>query len=333
MAKYIQVKIEIPHVQQIWHGFRTVLTNRTPVRTTTSVLVSLGLHLFLFQVYQTASSRQVEVAELQEISFVDLTQEGNKAQSRPTEKSIATPKPAKKSEQVVQVKDRTIRPPVRKKQPDRKPPVPRQAPINLASLAPISLAATKPDGRLKISQSHGSDLSHARIQTAAAINLDRSDNAPIPGVSHPKSFIRERTTRPGIELSLNTVAPSKLQRSGALTSPVSSRPEPRDVKLLSNKSRVVITGQLSQRAIMHKNMPSFPAAARRAGVGATISIRFSVMADGQVKENLVVIHTSGSRDWDNQVISALSTWLFEPLSSGAGHQDQSGIITFHFVID
>ena len=83
---------------------------------------------------------------------------------------------------------------------------------------------------------------------------------------------------------------------------------------------------------MDKVIPQFPYWAKNKGVGATISLRFTVMQNGVVKETVIVERTSGSLQWDQMVISALKKWTFVPLKSGGLRQDQTGVITFQFVI-
>ncbi|MCG8607366.1 energy transducer TonB, partial [bacterium] len=88
----------------------------------------------------------------------------------------------------------------------------------------------------------------------------------------------------------------------------------------------------SAREIFQKDIPSFPRFAKRKGVGTTITLQFTVLPNGQVRENTAVVRTSGSAAWDDVVIRSLKRWRFTPLADGV-RQDQTGTITFQFVID
>ena len=102
--------------------------------------------------------------------------------------------------------------------------------------------------------------------------------------------------------------------------------------LIPKETQTIITGDLANREIVEKVIPQFPYWAKTKGVGATIALRFTVMQNGIVKETVIVEKTSGSLQWDQMVISALKKWKFVPITSGGLRQDQTGVITFQFVI-
>jgi TonB family protein len=56
------------------------------------------------------------------------------------------------------------------------------------------------------------------------------------------------------------------------------------------------------------------------------------MENGTVKENVIIERTSGSLQWDQMVIAALKNWEFVALPGKGLRQDQTGVITFQFVI-
>ena len=56
------------------------------------------------------------------------------------------------------------------------------------------------------------------------------------------------------------------------------------------------------------------------------------MENGNVKENVIVERTSGSSDWDQLVIQSLKKWKFIALNNSGIRNDQTGVITFQFVI-
>ena len=98
------------------------------------------------------------------------------------------------------------------------------------------------------------------------------------------------------------------------------------------KTQTYITGPLANREIIDKTVPSFPLWAKAQGVGASISLRFTVMENGTVKENIIVERTSGSSEWDQLVVQSLKKWKFAALDQSDIRHDQTGMITFQFVI-
>jgi len=65
----------------------------------------------------------------------------------------------------------------------------------------------------------------------------------------------------------------------------------------------------------------------RDAVEGSVTLYFIVLANGVVKDNLLVQKTSGHKDFDENAKAALRAWKFEALS-GAG--EQWGTITFHY---
>ena len=113
---------------------------------------------------------------------------------------------------------------------------------------------------------------------------------------------------------------------------VDDEPKKEENLLKPKETQTIITGALANRKVLKRVIPPFPRWAKIQGVGATISLRFTVMENGTVKENVIIERTSGSLQWDQMVISALKKWQFVPLKSGGLRQDQTGVITFQFVI-
>ena len=97
-------------------------------------------------------------------------------------------------------------------------------------------------------------------------------------------------------------------------------------------ANAVISGPLGTRKVIEQIVPQFPGWARTRKISARISLQFSVMRDGRVKENVVVAQTSGSSEWDHLVVAALRRWRFEPFGNKAD-KSQSGLITFQFVAE
>ena len=103
-------------------------------------------------------------------------------------------------------------------------------------------------------------------------------------------------------------------------------------ELKPQETQTIITGVLANRKILKKVIPPFPRWAKMQGISATISLNFTVMENGVVKENVIVNRTSGSLQWDKIVIAALKNWQFVPLDNKGIREDQSGVITFQFIL-
>jgi TonB family protein len=58
-------------------------------------------------------------------------------------------------------------------------------------------------------------------------------------------------------------------------------------------------------------------------------IYFVVLADGRVKENVMVQRTSGFADFDQNAVDAILAWRFESLAAGKTGE-QWGTILFHY---
>lgn len=69
-----------------------------------------------------------------------------------------------------------------------------------------------------------------------------------------------------------------------------------------------------------------------AGYQATVTIRFEVTPDGRVT-NIIPLRKSGSPEIDREVISTLNSWRFSRLPANVPQQNQTGTITFRFVLD
>jgi TonB family protein len=85
----------------------------------------------------------------------------------------------------------------------------------------------------------------------------------------------------------------------------------------------------ANRSIISRQNPAYPDWAKTETVEGSVTIRFVVLPDGRVKENVLVEKTSGVRDFDVNAVNALLTWRFEPLTGGA-LGEQKGTVTFHY---
>jgi TonB family protein len=90
-----------------------------------------------------------------------------------------------------------------------------------------------------------------------------------------------------------------------------------------------LMGEVADRPIVSHVMPVYPEWAKDQAVEGTVTLRFYVLPDGRVKENIQVERTAGFADFDNNAVRALAQWRFAPLSGGAS-VEQWGSITFRY---
>jgi len=88
-----------------------------------------------------------------------------------------------------------------------------------------------------------------------------------------------------------------------------------------------LVGPVADRPIVAHKLPKYPAWAMQEAVEASVTLYFIVLANGQIKDNILVQKTSGHAEFDHNAQKALRAWRFEELT-GAG--EQWGTITFHF---
>lgn len=89
-----------------------------------------------------------------------------------------------------------------------------------------------------------------------------------------------------------------------------------------------LEGPLARRPLVKAPLPPYPDWAKEAGIEGDVTIRFSVLADGSVRPDILVKKTLDPR-FDSVVVTTIKQWRFAPL--GAGKKgEQWGLITFHF---
>jgi TonB family protein len=89
-----------------------------------------------------------------------------------------------------------------------------------------------------------------------------------------------------------------------------------------------LVGEVADRPVVFHVMPVYPDWAKEQAVEGTVTLRFFVLPDGRVKENIQVDRTAGFADFDANAVRALSQWRFAPLSGSSA--DQWGSITFRY---
>lgn len=93
-----------------------------------------------------------------------------------------------------------------------------------------------------------------------------------------------------------------------------------------------IHGALKDRGVDRQEIPEYPEWARKKGIESSVKFRFSVTADGRVKENIEILKGSGYTELDELARTALLRWVFSRLPPEKGNLVQDGIIEFRFSI-
>jgi len=271
------------------------------------------------------------VQEIREFSFIDLTEEPaikilpkiteNKSQ-RPSElASYSNPEPS------------TITTPKTADTPQRLDMVREQPAMHLASIVPANISEV-----LSVSSAKGTRANDKISNLSAPIELSRNNDLVAVETTGKVGAVSGGSSHPQINLERKAsgTVPAVNSFSGRLENQrQADRPTEvvQTTQVATKQTSTVITGPLANRKIVEKTIPPFPVWAKRQGVGANVSLQFTVMEDGRVKENVVVVLTSGSREWDDAVTQALKKWRFVPLAAHEQRQNQTGVITFQFVID
>ncbi len=171
------------------------------------------------------------------------------------------------------------------------------APPKVGSPSPVGLPRTTPAPRAQSNLKRS-----APGPTAAPAQLRRAPEAP---------------RRPVALATPGTAPPVRGSSSVPAQAASSSR----------NVAGAQLAGPVADRALLSHETPVYPEWAKRDGVEASVTLRFFVLSNGLVKENVLVEKTSGFRDFDNSSVAALLQWRFEALP---GSVEQWGRITFHF---
>lgn len=93
---------------------------------------------------------------------------------------------------------------------------------------------------------------------------------------------------------------------------------------------MTISGQIAGRKILHSVPPSYTERARREGWEGVVAVRFTVLPDGRVKDNVYLEQTSVHRDLNQAALAAIREFRFAPLAADQGAVEQWGVITIVF---
>ena len=318
------------------------LVLETQYRLSSSISISIVAHLFVLLSYlgMGAIDKSTE-PPIQEITFIDM----NEIEEEPEEVIVKKEQPPIMQNEIIPPPPEEEAEPSYAPQEQTTPKINlgnerlfldterKQAPINVQEYEPVADNMNQPKNVINVSPAIGIKKDN-RTSKSAALDLGKQNDMLMPQSVGPAEAVSLGPSgKPQIDIN-----PTKRAISSS-SSPVSnnikpSKPKPIQAKqdLKPKETQTTITGALANREIISKEIPQFPYWARTKGVGATISLHFTVMENGQVKETVIVQRTSGSLQWDRMVISALKKWKFAPLKSAGLRQDQSGVITFQFVI-
>jgi TonB family protein len=206
----------------------------------------------------------------------------------------------------------------------------KQAPINVNEYEPVAGNVNQPNDMLNVSPAIGIKKDD-KTSKPAALDLGKESDMLLASAGQSQAVSFGQSGKSQIDLQPG----QRITTGGAVNqniAPARPKPAKTEPELKPKETQTIITGDLANREIVDRVIPQFPYWAKSKGVGATISLRFTVMQDGVVKETVIVERTSGSLQWDQMVISALKKWKFVPMKSGGLRQDQTGVITFQFVI-
>ncbi len=299
------------------------------------VAISFILHIiFIGGYFGLADISKPETPPIQQINFVDLTEEppAPPPQKRTKPKTPvhyvqpenvnASPEPGGQTvaSRAASGSDRIFLDMPRK-----------QVPISIDNSQAVAENVVNPNALIKISPAKGIQHDNS-IARPSPIDLKADKKMLLASNGSPQQGISFASTNaPKIQLTGGS-AKSPVSNEGI---EIDNRPPKIDLNtgdIKQKKTETFITGPLASRDILKKIIPPFPAWAKKQGVGATIALRFTVMENGSIRENIIVERTSGSRDWDRMVIDALKNWQFAALNKNGVRLDQTGVITFQFVI-
>lgn len=91
-----------------------------------------------------------------------------------------------------------------------------------------------------------------------------------------------------------------------------------------------ISGQIAGRKILHSVPAEYSERARRQGWEGVVAVRFTVLPDGRVKDNVFLDQTSVHRDLNQAALAAIRQFRFAPLGADQSNVEQWGVITIVF---
>jgi len=303
-----------------------------------SLSFSIIIHIIFFLGYFSLSALDQPVEPpIREISFIDLTEVEKKPEEvikkkepqSPPKLRIAKTKP---QEQPNIVKSASAAPLALGNDKIFLDSPRKQAPISMEQFEPAADNVNQINEVLSVSEAIGVKKDD-RISKPQALDLGNNSEVLIASTSQTQGALAfDPSAKPQINLAQGRVASESVKAVTGNYNAPPPQPKEKESLLKPRETQTVITGVLANREILKKVVPPFPRWAKIQGVGATISLRFTVMENGSVKENVIIERTSGSLQWDQMVIAALKNWQFVALPHKGVREDQTGVITFKFEI-
>ncbi|MFW5735018.1 MAG: energy transducer TonB [Oceanidesulfovibrio sp.] len=93
---------------------------------------------------------------------------------------------------------------------------------------------------------------------------------------------------------------------------------------------MTISGQIAGRKILQSVPAAYSDRARREGWEGVVSVHFTVLPDGRVKDNVYFEQTSVHRDLNQAAMAAIRKFRFAPLPADQAAVEQWGVITIVF---
>jgi len=268
------------------------ITRKDRPRLSSSVSFSILIHITLIASYFGLAELEQPVENpIKEISFIDLSEPKIEPAKK---KEIIAVNTVKKTPSIQKPPMLASNPTVEKTNPN----IPsgrdrifldserKQVPIKIDRIEPVAGNIKKPVDLLKISPAKGLGNDN-RVARPIQIDLNKGK----------KLNIARNTEINSITSTLNQKGP-EINFSGKLLQKPISNPAislkstlPKiDLNKTNKKSKTTqtyITGPLANRVIINKTIPPFPTWAKIQGVGASISLKFTVMENGTIKENIM----------------------------------------------
>jgi len=208
-----------------------------------------------------------------------------------------------------------------------------------AQVAPKPQSSKSVEDALSQQLDNSSKSSYSRTRVASLVTPPKVGTPSPAGVpetaEQPKvtsQLRRDESVPKGTPSDLQRT-PDASKRSVTLAKPESSpqklraATDPADASKVRNVAGAQLAGPVADRQLLSHVTPVYPEWAKKDGVEASVTLRFFVLPNGLVKENVLIEKTSGFSDFDEASKAALLQWQFEPLGGAA---EQWGRITFHF---
>lgn len=157
----------------------------------------------------------------------------------------------------------------------------------------------------------------------AGQSLVRGDSKrPAPD---PAQLVRAAAIPTSPTSALMRLADEPVARAPAPTTSAAAFP-PREIL-----AGVSLAGPVADRALTNWRLPTYPEWAKREAIEGSVRLRFFVLPDGGVKEDVMIEKTSGYEDFDRNATLALLDWRFEAVPGATG--EQWGSITLDYRLD